>query len=58
MLDCTITIGDKTYTTQEFVEFIMQNGMGALSPESPTPLAEQIVHKYDLPSLEDSIVEI
>lgn len=58
MLNCIITVGDQKFTSEEFVEFVLANGLGALKEGAPTTsLGEKILHKLDVPNLEDSLVE-
>ena len=60
MLNCIITVGDNKYTTQEFMQKVLEQGLGKVvntsAPDSP--LKNQIMHKLDLSSKEDSLVEL
>lgn len=60
MLNCIITVGEQEFTSEQFVEYIMENGLGALTAEGsdPNPLRDRILHKYNVEKLEDSISEM
>lgn len=60
MLNCIITVGEQKFTSEEFLEYVMQNGLGALSKEGsePNSLQEKIMHKYNIEKLEESLSEI
>lgn len=60
LIDCIITVGEQTFTTAEFIEYVTQNGLGALSSEGtePNALKEKILHKYNVEKLEESLSEI
>lgn len=60
MLNCIITVGEQKFTSEEFVEYVMQNGLGALSQEGSesNTLKEKLFYKYNVANLEDSLSEI
>lgn len=60
MLNCIITVGEQKFTSEEFVEYVMQNGLGALSQEGSesNTLKEKLLYKYNVANLEDSLSEI
>ena len=60
MLNCIITVGEQKFTSEEFRDYIMQNGLGTLTKEGsePNPLQEKILHKLNINKLEDSLSEI
>lgn len=49
MLNCKITIGESTYTSTEFVQWIKEKGMQSLAkdPVSLTEEAKKILNRYD-----------
>jgi hypothetical protein len=58
MLDCKIIVNEKEFSVEEFRAFVFENGLGGLSTEPLSPLAETLIERYDPYAQEPSLSEV
>jgi hypothetical protein len=58
MLKCKIIFNGVEYTSEEFKDYVLVNGVGSLLGDSPTKLALDIVSKYEVKDAEESVSEM
>jgi len=59
MLNCKIQFNGKELTVEEFRDFVLENGLGALlDGEAPSSLASSLISRYDHTKRNESISEL